>query len=253
MRILPVVRALVVIVVWSAAAVADPVTITFGNSSPPYSIEETASGIDVDLCRAALAHRGHVMMPIFVPTARILKEFVNGNVDGASTQLAPGCCDGFLGDVSVEYEDVIVTLEEADIKVEQPEDLLPYRVMSFFYAMQYYEEWLKPVADLGNYQTIASQTNQIKMLLAGRVDVVIGDKRVLGYLAKQIAEEDPHLIKKLRATRFTDPWRYSPMFRTEKIRDDFNAGMALLRQSGEYDKIVNRYDRLYESQWFVLD
>lgn len=253
MRTLPVPLVLAVILVWPAAVVADPVSITYGNSSPPYAIEETASGIDVDICRAALAYRGHVMVPEFVPTARILKEFVSGNVDGASLQLAPGCCDGFLGDVSVEFEDVILTLDEANIEVKQPADLLPYRVMSFFYAMQYYGEWLKPVADLGNYQTIANQTNQLKMLLAGRVDVVIGDKRVFGYLAKKIADKDPDLIKKLRVTRFTEPWRFSPMFRTERIRDDFNAGLAYLRQSGQYSKIVNSYDSLYESKWLVLD
>jgi polar amino acid transport system substrate-binding protein len=40
---------------------------------------------------------------------------------------------------------------------------------------------------------------------------------------------------------FQPPLRVRPVFRDASIRDDFNAGLAYLKQTGRYDELVDMY------------
>ena len=104
--------------------------------------------------------------------------------------------------------------------------------------------------DNSMYQEVAKQSLQINLLMIRNIDFIIMDKSVFGYYWQE-AQNDPNLIRaksKLdRPVRFHylfEPTNYRFVFKTEKIRDNFNLGLSKLKENGGYDDIIQRYSHL---------
>ncbi len=229
--------------IMASHAQAEPVTMTFGASTPPYAFPDTGRGIEVDIIREALAQSGYELEPVFVPARRIAFEFIQGKVDAASKDQGEDLTQhgGIYGDVSVKFQDVIFTLTDSDISVAKPEDLAPLRVVAFQNASKHYSEWLSPLVGSANYTETADQSLQVKMLHRGRADAIVADRNIVQYLTKLVAEEGKIGIKPVTINDFADPWGYRPIFKSEQLRDEFNAGLKKLIDSGRYQEIVESY------------
>ena len=66
---------LLILLTVCGSALADDITMTFGDSTPPYAFADTQRGLEVDIVREALAFRGHTLKPVFVPAARVPHQF----------------------------------------------------------------------------------------------------------------------------------------------------------------------------------
>ena len=225
------------------SAQAEPLTMTFGASIPPYAFPDTESGIEVDIIREALALSGVELQPVFVPARRIAFEFIQGKVDAASKDQGEDLTKhgGIYGDVSVKFQDVIFTLEDRALELSAPGDLEGLRVVAFQNASKHYSDWLSPLEGSTNYTETADQSLQVKMLHRGRADAIVADLNIVQYLTKLVAEEGQIGIKPVRINNFADPWGYRPVFKTEELRDDFNSGLQKLVESGRYQEIVDSY------------
>jgi len=220
------------------------VKMTFSGSTPPYTFPDTKGGIEVEIIREALAVHGHTLTPIFVPAKRILFDFQLGKVDAASKDHAQKVDEGvevFYGDVYVQFHDVIFSIEDRDLEISSPEDLKPLRIVAFQTAPDHYPEWLGDVKDSVNYSETADQTLQVKMLHRGRTDVIVADQTIISYLTKKVGDETGMEIKPTKITNFADPWGYKPLFRSEKLRDEFNDGLAQIIASGKRQEIIDKY------------
>lgn len=222
---------------------AEALTMTFGASIPPYAFPDTGRGIEVDIIREALAVSGVELDPVFVPARRIAFEFIQGKVDAASKDQGEDLTEhgGIYGDVSVQFQDVIFTLAERDLKLVEPSDLSDLRVVAFQNASKHYSDWLSPLQDSTNYTETADQSLQVKMLHRGRADAIVADLNIVQYLTKLVAQEGKIDIKPVATTNFAEPWGYRPAFRTEELRDKFNAGLKTLIDTGRYQEIVDSY------------
>ena len=96
---------------------------------------------------------------------------------------------GIYGDVSVQFQDVIFTLEERALTLTDPSDLSDLRVVAFQNASKHYSDWLSPLQDSANYTETADQSLQVKMLHRGRADAIVADLNIVQYLTKLVAEE----------------------------------------------------------------
>ncbi|MEO0380281.1 MAG: transporter substrate-binding domain-containing protein, partial [Pseudomonadota bacterium] len=228
---------------WTQPLKAEALTMTFGASIPPYAFPDTGRGIEVDIIREALAVSGVELEPVFVPARRIAFEFIQGKVDAASKDQGEDLTThgGIYGDVSVQFQDVIFTLEERALTLTDPSDLSDLRVVAFQNASKHYSDWLSPLQDSANYTETADQSLQVKMLHRGRADAIVADLNIVQYLTKLVAEEGKIDIKPVTTTNFADPWGYRPAFRTAELRDKFNAGLKTLIDSGRYQEIVDSY------------
>lgn len=219
------------------------ITMTFGDSTPPYAFSESGSGLEVDIVREALAFRGHILVPSFVPAARVERQFKLGLVDAASKD--PGMTlegpDAFYADVSVEYYDVLISLAERDLRLDTPEDLDGLLVLAFQNAWKFFPGWLARVRDEGRYSETSDQSEQVRALASGLVDVVVADRSIFNYHARQWAEGSGEILPAMTMSTFQPPLRVRPVFRDASIRDDFNAGLAYLKQTGRYDELVDMY------------
>ena len=229
---------------WSSAQALD-VTMAFGDQIPPFSFPETNSGIELDVIGEALAYRGHVLKPKYFPLARVPRMFSLGQVDAAMTDMGSDLTPSgaYYGDPAVLYDNVFISLRDRGLEIHTPEDLEGLSIISFQGADSRYPLWLEPVKRAGLYHSTNQQNLQVLTLFAGRYDLALADISIFKYFTRA-QEGEKGLIRKpitahrVFAMRHSD---YRPVFRSSKVRDDFNAGLRHLRESGRFQAIYDYY------------
>lgn len=238
-------RAILLMLLGSAplAASAEAVVMAFGEKIPPFSFPESDSGIELEVIGAALAFKGHTLIPRYYPLARVPLEFKMVHVDAAMTDLGAGAQGGYFGNPAVLYDNVFMTLSQRALKINQPEDLKGLVVVAFPGALKRYPKWLTAVDQAGHYFEQSNQELQVAGLNKGRFHVVLSDKNIFRYFQLQLTRNSLFKAKPVDLHAFTevDPNDYRPVFRSEQVRDDFNLGLAHLKASGRYQAIYDSY------------
>lgn len=225
------------------AAVAEDIRMTFDETIVPFVLTDIDAGIQVDLVREALAYKGYTLVPVYVPAKRVMHELRIDGVDAASSgSYDPSTEQGyFYGEAPFSYKNAIFSLESRDLAIDAPEDLDGLRVATFQNAILLWPEWLDRVDEQDNYIEVADQSLQPRMLERGRVDAVVADQTIFAYYQKLLEEKSGRKLEPTRAFSFTDPVSFPPVFKSEKLRDDFNEGLQHLKDSGRFDEIFDNY------------
>ena len=91
------------------------------------------------------------------------------------------------------------------------------------------------------YAEFKDQRKQSKFFWMKRSQVILVDKTIfLWYkneLKKELNTEDEVRFQKI----FASDTKYFVKFKRKAVRDDFNSGLKKLRESGDYQKIVESY------------
>lgn len=224
---------------------ADELRMGFGEKLPPYIIPGSKSGIQLEIVREAITPYGHTLMAEFLPMARLPLSYRTKEVDAIMLDVgeAVSADQGFYGDVPVLYENVFITLKKRKISIKQTKDLEGLIINGFIGAGLRYPKWLKSPIKSGTYFEKNDQSLQIQQLLKGRADVVLSDHNIFKYYFLQsknqsgitLADIDFHHVLT------ENPLDYRPVFRSKKMRDDFNAGLKKLRKNGRYQAIYDKY------------
>ncbi|MTW12539.1 transporter substrate-binding domain-containing protein [Pseudoduganella eburnea] len=229
----------------AGAALAAEVSMAFGEKIAPFCFPETDSGIELDVMREALAFRGHVLRPHYYSFARIPVAFKAGEVDAAMTDLGEDMTGwgAFYGNPAVIYDNVFITLKERHLSINKPEDLKGLTVISFAGAAKRYPDWLDPVRKAGHYFEQNDQALQVLTLDRGRYDVVLSDRNIFKYFTLQLMLNKSFKPRPVVEHQFVklNPMDYRPVFRDAAIRDDFNAGLKNLKESGRFQAIYAKY------------
>ena len=224
---------------------AERVSVAFSLDIPPYIIEATDSGIEVDIFRAALSVKGHTIKPMYLPLSRIPLSFKNNYFDAAMSDAGNDLSSlgGYYGDPAVIYTNVFFTLKKNNYVITQPSDLDGLRVVSFQGASARYPNWLNKVEQDKRYYGISDQSKQVKLLYLERYDVVLSDRYIFKYFINRLqAKGEIGDIEYLAHTfDVINEKDYRPVFKSEKIRDDFNIGLEQIKATGEYQAIFDRY------------
>ncbi len=239
-------RLLFILITIQLPAGAATVRMAFGDNLPPYILVSSGAGIEVDIVREALAYRGHVLQPVFMPMGRIPVTFTGGKSDAIMMDVGQDmqAAGGLYGDAPVVYDNVLFSLASRGLSLKQPADLRNLWVMSFVGAARRYPDWLGRLEHQRFYVEHNNQAVQPLLLALGRYDVVVCDRTIFTYYLRQQQKADPKFrmpdvaVHPLPAA---DARAYRPVFRSARVRDDFNAGLAYLRKSGRYDAIYRHY------------
>lgn len=223
----------------------DTITMAFAESIPPYSFPEKDAGIELDIIRESLAYKGHKLEAKYFPLARIPVAFMADDVNASMTDLGENmkAKGGYYGNPAVIYQNTLISLDERDLKVELPQDAEGMRVISFQGAKIRYPEWDFHISKNGRLQESASQKVQVKMLLAGRVDLVLSDVSIFKYYARRTMGSGRLANNKFRIhyVFHEDVEDYRPVFKSRAIRDDFNLGLESIKRSGRFEAIYDHY------------
>ncbi|SCA57787.1 ABC-type amino acid transport/signal transduction systems (fragment) [Candidatus Terasakiella magnetica] len=241
MKLQPFALLLIGFVCFSLPAHAESLLIGIGLSKPPYVIQEHNAGAEYEIVERAIELSGFSMTPKYMPMKRIPHALNGGALDGGMNMRAHMPVDGFFSNEIISYQNYAITLKSSGLKISQIAELKNYSVVSFQNAHKLlgpdYQEAVK-----GNkqYSELANQELQVKMLAAGRKQVVISDFRIFLHFKKQVERETGRKID-VQFHEIFMPTPYRVAFRKRTVRDRFDESLEFLRKSGEYDQILAKY------------
>lgn len=223
------------------AVMAETVRIGFGTQKPPYVFENEPRGLEYDLVTAALRAAGYATEARYAPMERLHLALRRGELDGITTTNEHSGIQAHYSAVYIHYHNMVIALSSRGYRIDSLADLGHYSISSFQRARFLLGPEFEAVVEAHpRYREEAQQINRNRLLYSGRIDLVVGDPRILRYFNREVAEQvDTRQPLTLYALFPPTPYRVG--FREARLRDRFNRGLRAIRESGEYLRIEQRY------------
>ena len=207
--------------------------------SPPWIYEapdKSVIGIEADLLRAALRPQGYEPSFNIVSYSRLLEDFGAKRVQFASPVAALVSFPGmYRTQPYLPYRDVVISLKKSNLRIDAIADLADKRIVAYQAASKVLgPEFGKMAQNNPAYRERAAREIQIEQLFEGRVDAVVGELRILTYVANKL--RGPGLIQVHDIFPVDAPGGVSW---SAELAHAVDRGMQKLRESGEYQKIID--------------
>ena len=221
------------------------VNIMLGFDKPPFIFGQSSSkGIEPDILKEAFSFVNYdvnILQGKKNEQEVILHE--KNNIDAVATISQKN--DGlYYSDVFTVYKNYVITRKEDNITINSLEDLKNIKFVTWKNA---YEDLGKEFYKLFNpkdgkynrsYNDSSTQIDDAKMFFSKKVDAIIVDKTVFNWHKLYFKNNEEYTFHKI--LKINKP--YPVTFRNKKIRDDFDLGLKILKQSGRYDEIIKFYE-----------
>ncbi len=218
------------------------VRIAMGNFEP-YFIEKDETGIFTDLIRAVFEKMPNKYSPQYLfgySNRRAWHEFKQGKLDAVSNLIDSEKLEACRSDKFFRFRDVVVSKASSKYQIRKMSDLTNKRIVTFQGAKGFLGEEFSKTIKAQNYQEIAQQNWQAKVLFTGAADVSIGDMFTFLHSIKEMKK----ITAKTRDFVFHDlfPPQYSRMgFHDAKLCKAFNQALKKVKNSGRYEQIYDQY------------
>ncbi|MBF0379051.1 MAG: transporter substrate-binding domain-containing protein [Desulfamplus sp.] len=220
---------------------AEELVMGVGLALPPYFIEESNSGFEMDIIKESLKLKGHTVKFKFIPFARIPMDFADGKVNCVSTINESSGIKAHYSDIHVSYQNFAVTLKSNNLTINSIADLKDKEILAFQNAKLYLgKEFAATVEANPKYEEIASQSSQTIRLYLNRAQVLVGDGNIFKYYSKQISDKADTTQEVVYHPIF-EKTDYKVAFNNEQIMKDFNEGLKEIKANGVYDKLLSNY------------
>jgi polar amino acid transport system substrate-binding protein len=230
----------------SSGVQAKEVKFMFGLALAPYVIQDSNSGFEVDIIRAALAVKGHTLTPIYASFSLVTENMKANKADGAqrgTADLLEGAGFYYAESQTVMYQDMAISLKKNNLTVNSVNDLKDKIVIAFQGASKFLgPEFGAAVAGNKKYVESANEQRKIKQFYANGMDVFVGDVNIFKYFRKQVTDVDTKqeiVLHKIFPN--SDIKTNHAVFKDQQLRDDFDAGLKQLKSSGKYQEIIKKY------------
>ncbi|MGY4534317.1 polar amino acid transport system substrate-binding protein [Pseudomonas sp. TE3786] len=222
-------------------ALADSLRVGFGSNKPPYVFETEARGLEYELVQAALRRAGYEMQAYFAPMERLHLMLARGEIDCITTTNDMSGVAAYYSDVYIHYHNAAAALSSRHLQIHTLDDLRGYSISAFQRARFLLgPEYAQLVNNHPRYREEAQQVSRNRLLYSGRVDVIIGDPKVIRYFNREVLDQ-VDITQPLTWYPLFPSTGYQVGFRFQIQRDQFNLGLAAIRRSGEYEEIERRY------------
>lgn len=203
-----------------------------------YDVHRSGLGFEIDVVRAVLEPLGYDFRPVYLPYDELNPALAAGRLDAAAT-VRPEVASAFYSEEFDAFHNYAITRPDSKPPLEHLEDLARRNVVAWEGAkLDLGPEFAEAVARAASYRELGNQHSQVQLFFEGQVDTLVIDNLIFRFFAKQ-AGEDPEQFE------FHDILAPSTAFKvgfaSESLRDDFDQGLAALRKSGEYERIVRSY------------
>lgn len=216
-------------------------TIVAGLNKPPYVIEESGEGIQLDLLRSAFKEADFTLSFIHIPFGRGPTGYQQFNADGILTVPPDFSFPAmYISQPYIYYQNIAVSLLENDFSIKEISDLSGKDIIAFQNAKKYLgEEYNSAATSFMNYREVPEQEKQIELLFLHRTDVIILDISIFKRYLKTHA--DSELTKPFKVHYIFGERPYSAGFRTAEMRDAFDKNIKEMRENGTYQLIIDKY------------
>ena len=191
-------------------------------------------GLERDIIAAAFEVQNIDVQFQAMSYSRLLTEFQAKRLDFASP-VAIDVPGAFFTDKFLPFHDVAVTLKSRGITIERVSDLSNKSVIAYQEATKVLGAEYSAAVAASRYTEMANRGEQIRQLFDHRADVVVGESRVSHCLAEALYGRD-------QITRHAvfPQVSYGGATWDKKLLEQFQAGLKAIKQSGQYQKILNR-------------
>ncbi len=229
---------------------ADDITIGVGHTRVPYIIKETNSGLEIDIIKAAFNQQGCFVKFRYLTNKRVGFFLKQRKVDGILMNKAYDFkkhlgIDAFCSDVHITYHNYAISLSKNRFSIISVDDLKDKSVIGFQDAHKYLGPEFAYMAEKNsNYIEKPEQMTQVYRLFLERAQVVVSDKMIFMYYRKKALNEDNFDVTS--PVTFHNIFSAGPIhgiFLDKQIRDVLNRGLKKIRETGQYDKILKRYEQ----------
>jgi len=238
---------------WSAQAETEEVSIdaikpinsmvklVTGLAKPPFILEEKGKGMQLDLIREAFSLEQKDVSFVHMPLARNVTGFLRLNADGIIT-LPPEYKHPslFVSKPYITYQNVTVSLSENNFSITKIGDLADKSIVAFQNAKKFLgDTYNETVTYSMDYREVPNQLKQIEMLFLRRTEVIVLDINIFKYFIN--THSDSIYSKPFSVHYIFDERPYSIGFKSEQLRNTFDAGIKAMKDSGSYQVIVDNY------------
>lgn len=225
----------------SLAAIAEPLRVGLGTHKPPYIFEGEERGLERDIVVAAAVAAGFQVQVQYLPMERLHLKLRRGDIDAIATTNHLSGIPAYYSATHVTYQNEAVALASRGLQIDRIADLGQYSVSAFQRARFLLGPDFQAMADNNPaYREEAQQIARNRLLYSGRIDVVIGDRRILRYFNRDVYEQ-VDVSQPLTWYPLFEPTHYQVGFRVREQRDRFDQGLAQIRANGDYAAIEQRY------------
>jgi polar amino acid transport system substrate-binding protein len=227
----------------AGAAEAAELVGSFASGKAPYfwNDGEMTRGAELDIVSEVLRRSGYLVFPRPMPNNRLIATFPDASIDFAAG-LQPDDLEGYChSNIYMAYHNVAITKRARHIKLDGVAALLRHKVAIRQYM--YPDLGLDrlggdmPMAMPKNFQEFTSQDQQVRFFFADRSDVIILDRTIFQWYAKQLGLEeavDYHdLFPALHGVR--------AVFKDSAICGQFDKNLAAIIADGTYAAIWRSY------------
>ncbi len=223
------------------AVMAEPLRIGFGTHKPPYVFEGLSRGLEYEIVVAAVRATGQEVEVRYAPMERLHLAISRGELDGIATTNAYSGVEAFYSEPYIHCQNVAMALSSRGYRINSIADLGRYSISTFQRARHLLGPEFQAMAEANpHYREEAQQINRNRLLYSGRIDVVVGDPRIMRYFNREVGEQ-VDTTQPVTLYMLFPPTAYSVGFRLKEQRERFDRGLAAIRASGEYLQIEQRY------------
>ena len=231
----------------NVVSAAEKITVAFGEVLAPWVLVDTNEGIIVDLLKAAMTPLGYEIEHLYLPYARRTKAYQTGDIDVVSDMnlntINQYGLKGFFSDIAYSYENFAFSLHKKQYNFTQISDLSNHSLLSWQDAKVHLGgDYAKMAEKNPQYGETFDQEIQVKMLFLERYEVIQMDGHIFDYYRTKLHDSDKFDVSQ-KVDRFAifTPSSNGFLFKSEKMRDEFNKQLHWLKSTGQYQKIFERY------------
>jgi polar amino acid transport system substrate-binding protein len=218
------------------------IILTMGTSNgPPYMIQESESGLDIDISRAAMAKAGFPIRIEFYPLSRAIHELQLGRIHLTVPFFTSAPKGIFVSDPHIEYRPAVITLNSID-KMHDITQLKDYTIATFQGATGYFgDQFYYASKHSPDYVEYHDMGKLVDLLMSQRYQAVVLDYWIFRFFLSH-----SKYANQLDQVRFHELLPRVPAavaFNNAELRNKYNQGLRMIKADGTYDEIINKYQR----------
>lgn len=234
--------ALITFVFCTKAIAQDDFKVVVGLPKPPYVIQDSNSGFEIELVREVLQNINKRVEFVYVPYGRSNKMLDVDDINAVMTvnsQIFPK--NALLSDSYVTYQNVAISLKRNKFSINKIADLGDYSIATFQLAHKVLgQEFASAVEKSPLFIQVADQKKQLELLILGRVDTLVMDIHIFQYYL--VLLDLQHIKNQIIYHKVFPESPYRIAFKKEKDLKAFNTALGLFKKTGAYAALKYKYN-----------
>lgn len=241
--------ALIMLFLLPGPVFSEEVVVGFGIDKPPFVIGSSRAGLEIDIFREALAHKGHTLKVAHLPNRRLQRALrIMQGIDAVATvREVPG--DGlYYVDNFVYFDNYAISRKKDNLKINEISDLKGRSIVAWQNAYRdlgaTFERLFEPGKSTPynkDYMEHSSQEGQNAMFWKGRVEVIIIDKTIFEWYRNHLSRKYDTTADVVYHPIFSGRTDFQVAFKRRELAEDFEEGLNHIKETGVYEELYEKY------------